>query len=358
MKALYLPGPAYHDRQVKVHAGWWHILEYQRQAIEQAGYEVIVPEIPAEYIDNTSSFSQIASYSLGALSIGEKEVVDLVVGAPSFAHHTIIRIAGSIPIVTYVWNQADWFRDQQLISEYKKFDAEYRTLPINTIMNELSLKLSTRVIANSHYTKSTHAKIVPESKIGVASWGVDSERFHPAETREGFKVLFFGSDMVRKGFTYLWNALRLCRESLGDFEFWVLGCNPFKDELPPNIRMFGLVPNTQVPEIIRQCHVMVLPTLEDGMPLAVQECMASGVVPITTECAAEAFSDGIYGASGFIIPYRDSGAIVKHLRLLKDNPDLLNAMSKAARRAAETQTWESFKWSFASIIKEVTNAPT
>lgn len=352
MKALYLPGPSYHDEQAKVYAGWWHILEYQRQAIEQAGYKVVVPEVPKEYIDYASSFSQIASYSLYTSQFLDS-YIDLVVTAPSYGHHTIFR-KGLVTskVITYVWNQADWFRDQQLLPEYKKFNAEYRTLPINTLMNEMALKLSDRVIANSNLTKRTHSKIIPASKISVASWGVDSERFHPGD-REGFKVLFFGSDPIRKGFTYLWEALKLCHEALGNFEFWVLGCNPLGKELPPNVKVFGLVPNAQVPEIIRQCHVLVLPTLEDGMPLAVQECLASGVVPITTECAAEAFD---HYRSGFVMAYRDPLAIVKYLKLLKDDPTLLNNMSKEARRVAETQTWTKFRSDFTSILKEVQNA--
>ena len=350
MRALYCPSSSYFDEGVKQYAGWWRILEYQKEAIEGAGYEVICPQVPGEYLDKASSFSEIGSYSL-YLSQFVDDTIDLVIGAPSFAHHSIFRASANPKIkkVVCLWNQADWFRQKQVAPEYKKFGIPFPTLPINTLMNELSLKLSDTVIANSHFTRKTHAEIVPESKIKVAMWGVDSERFHPGG-REGFKVLFFGSNPVRKGFTYLWEALTSCRESLGDFEFWVLGCEPVSGELPPNMKVFGLVPNVQVPEIIRQCHVMVLPTLEDGMPLGVQECMASGVVPIATECAAEAFE---HYRSGFVIPYRDPEAIARYLVVLRDNPVLLGCMSKEARRKAETQTWAKYKQQFADILKEV-----
>jgi len=118
-RALYLPGPAYHDAHVKETAGWWHILAYQREAIEQAGYDVVVPEVPAGYIDYASSFSQIASYSLYVSQFLDS-YVDLVVASPSYGHHTIFKKGPVTPkVVTYCWNQSDRFRDKQVKPEYE-----------------------------------------------------------------------------------------------------------------------------------------------------------------------------------------------------------------------------------------------
>ena len=351
MKALYIPSSSYHDMHAKTYAGWVKILEYQEAAIRQAGFDVTVVEVPENYIDDASSFSQIASYSLyvGIFSMMNK--FDLIIGSPSYAHHAFFLNNNLPKRIGVVWNQADWFRDKQLQEEFERNDSDYPTLPINNLMNEVSLSLCDRVIANSHFVKKTHAELVPEEKISIAPWGVDSEMFFPAtEKPPGLRVLFFGSNPIRKGLTYADRAVIDAGEAVS--EFWVLGCSPEKLDVPENskVRVLGMVPHAEVPEIIRQCHVLLLPTLEDGMPLAVQEAMACGVVPITTEVGAEAFDDC---RSGFVVPYRDPGAITKCLKLLHDSPDLLNTMSREARRKAETQTWVKFVNAFASIIEEV-----
>ena len=108
-----------------------------------------------------------------------------------------------------------------------------------------------------------------------------------------------------------------------------------------------MVPHAKMPALMRQAHVLVLPTLEDGNPLSVQEAMASGLVPITTEVAAEVFEDGV---SGFQIPYRDPGAIAARLTELLDDPGRLQSMSEAARARAETQTWDKFKTEFSAAL--------
>ena len=48
---LYVPGPSYFDDRVREVAGWWKILDYQRQAIELAGYDVETPQVSAELLE-------------------------------------------------------------------------------------------------------------------------------------------------------------------------------------------------------------------------------------------------------------------------------------------------------------------
>lgn len=360
MRALYLPGPAFGDKNVAAYAGWHKILNYQLQALCEARYGVDTFVAQPEMIDKASSLSEICSYSILAAweaheNAGHASIplLDLIVAAPSFGFHTILLVQDSLyqrpKVVTYVWNQADWFRNKQLASEFKKFNMPYPTTKANDRMNQLALELSDCIIANSEHVKRTHAEIADGNKIHVARWGVDSKVFHPAdEPPSGFRALFFGGNPVRKGLTYLLEALNLLKDP--EIELWVLGCDPWGGVTQPRTRVFGMVPHAQVPEIIRQCHVLVLPTLEDGMPLAVQEAMASGVVPMTTECAADAFKDG---AEGFVVPYRAPQAIAEKLSLLKRDSGLLQAMSALARRKAETQTWERFVSEFAAIIRAV-----
>lgn len=354
--ALYLPGPSYYDDNVKKYAGWHHILELQRQAISDAGYAVHVPEVPAELVDQSSSFAKIASWSLGALKAANDDY-SLIVGAPSYAYMMFLAAAPSsdrggfyndVKNVAYVWNNADWYRGKMLEPEYTRVGAAYPTGPVNQLMNELALVSTDRVIANSDFVKKTHADIAGIPEISIARWGVDSEKFHPGGPKPvKFTVLFVGGDPIRKGLGYLLEGIdRMDAAAHGVTDLVAVGCiinRPF----PANSRWLGMMPHAEMPALMRQAHVLVLPTLEDGNPLSVQEAMASGLVPITTEVAAEVFEDGV---SGFQIPYRDPAAIADRLTELLDDPGRLQSMSEAARARAETQTWARFTHEFSEAL--------
>lgn len=349
MRALYLPGPSYFDENVKRFAGWWHILQYQCDAMHEAGYEVDVGVAPREWGRITPSFAKISAYSLATANYPLEEY-DLIVGAPSYAHHAFFK-ARRAKKIAYVWNNADPYRRRQLEPEYRKFGRRYRddradraADEVNEIMNRQGLEACDRVIACSPFVKQTHAEVVPEEKISIANWGVDTDRFTPPEeSPPGFRVLFSGGDPIRKGFGYLLHAL----DTMHDYgiEVWVVGSKPFREE-NKNFKQFGLVPFDEVADIYRQCHVICIPTLEDGIACAIQEGMACGLVPIATEEAAEVFDK----TCGFQVPYRDPQAIAVAIGRLKDDPCLLDQMGAAAREKAESQTWGNFKAEFAAIL--------
>ncbi len=351
-KALYLPGAPYTSPGAQQFAGWWHILRLQKEAIEEAGFDVSIPFIEEALIDRASSFAEISSYSLAVASRVRPEDYDVIVCNISYAHHLLMSLKYASPrakpkVIGWVWNNADWYREQQLTSEYASFDRPFPTLPINEVMNTTALNLCDAVIACSDFVKATYSKIMPPERIHVAWWGVDRERFRaPPYRPDGFRVLFSGGDVIRKGFRYLTQAISM--QDSNEIELWIVGCTPWEeDKKPPSVKQFGLVPFDEVPKIYQQCHVVCIPTLEDGIACAIQEAMATGCVPIATEEAAEVFEDGV---SGFQVPYRDSNAISSALARLRYESGLMKKMSRAARDHVRGQKWGAFKKRFGEIV--------
>lgn len=341
MRALYLPGPSYADERVRASAGWWVILEYQRRAIAAAGYDVTVAAPrPVFYVENPPLVKYL-SYSLPYLR--EAEEYDLLVGAPSYG---LLAFLSGTPAVAYVWNNADWWRRKMLEQEYGSFGTTFNVHPSSEMMNTLGLETAGHVIACSPFVKKTHAAVVPAEKISVAFWGVDSRVFTPPpEEPPGYKVLFVGGDMVRKGLHYLCEAWSRFKREGRAGELWIVSN---VQEIPglPETRLFGQVPFETMPELYRSCHVLVCPTLEDGIALTVQEGMASGLVPIATPDAAEVFEDGV---SGLRVPVRDPQAIYDALVRLEDQRTR-RPMAQAARVLAETQTWENTILEWTTIL--------
>ena len=56
---------------------------------------------------------------------------------------------------------------------------------------------------------------------------------------------------------------------------------------------------------------------------------------------------------GFIIPIRDPQAIAEKLELLHRDRERLAAMSEAARKKAESLTWEAYRRGVVEVVRSV-----
>jgi len=342
MKAIFSPGTSYTDPSARKYAGWIRILDLYKEALDELGFDVFVPEVPPELIDKSSTVSKITSYDLVAATQSPEDAL-FFFGASSFCIAQMLRLPQSCKKLVYVFNNADWYRDEMLAEEYKKFGAPYALSPVWRWINKKALEIADHVLTCSPFVKKTHSKLVPGDKISITFWGVDSEKFTPAEEEPpGFRILYVGSDHIRKGLVYLLNAL----VKIEGAELWMVG-QPIETTGLPQVKELGMVPNSEVPDIYRQCHVQVQPTLEDGISLCVQEGMASGVPCIATADPAEVFHNGV---SGIKIPYRDTKAIYDALIMLKEDPEKRREMAKQARALAEKQPWEKTKEAVKEII--------
>ena len=353
-----------------------HILDLTKQALEDVGLEVLIPEVPKELIDRASTVSQITSWDLVAASQMPEEF-DLFVGPPGYSLAQIIRArehfnstddfeAGNhAKVATWVWNNSDVWRDSQLAEEYKALGWPYDLSPTWRWINKRALELSDLVVACSPFVKATHQALVPEANIQIAPWGVDSMRFTPdwewlAQNPKPLKVLFVGSDVVRKGLPYLLTAL----EGMEDVEVTMVGSQARVDVTGIKVQNLGMVPNSEMPYLYRRHHVMALPSLEDGIALSIQEGMASGLVPVTSPDTAEVFSRATPLAEaggaifrhedcGFVIGYRDVEGYRRALMWLRDHPEERLMMGRRARALTETQPWDIYRTGFANLIAKL-----
>ena len=103
--------------------------------------------------------------------------------------------------------------------------------------------------------------------------------------------------------------------------------------LGDRVRFLGWQPH--VAEILRQSDVMVLPSLSEGLPLAILEAMACArpVVATTVGGVPEAVVDG---KTGYLVPPGDAEALsLATLRLLR-NREAAEQMGREGRRRAES----------------------
>jgi len=105
-------------------------------------------------------------------------------------------------------------------------------------------------------------------------------------------------------------------------------------------------------ELYNDCSVYIQPSVTEGFGIEVLEAMAHGRPVIVTEGvgAKDLVKDG---KNGFIVPIRDPKTIAFRIDLLKNNPQLLKAMGKAARDTSESYSWDRIRAKYRDVFSSV-----
>jgi glycosyltransferase involved in cell wall biosynthesis len=218
-----------------------------------------------------------------------------------------------------------------------------REPPWKVARKDEELDLADAICVASRFTQSTLPGWAHRKPVIVVPYGYPTDRFRPkAKADVGpFLAVSVGTQNVRKGTHYLLEAWRLA--GLKDARLRLIGPIGLEPEfLAPYQGLFEHVPHLPKPALeaeYQAADLLVFPTLGDGFGLVIQESMASGTPVLTTPCGGgpECVTDGV---EGWIVPPRDVGAMVDVLRFAAANRDQLHRMGEAARRRAESWSWQ------------------
>lgn len=254
------------------------------------------------------------------------------------------------------------YQDQILTEEYARQGHTFIGVDPRVIAKEEQEYAAADMITiPSSFVKRSFLEMgVAETKLRVIPYGVSLTRFHPVSDPdpEGFDVLFVGSASIRKGIRYLlegFEALRHPRKRLtfvGTVQPEIKALiAEFSARLP--IRCLGHIPQPALKEIMSRSHVLVLPSIEEGLALVQAQAMACGcpVIGTTNSGAEDLLRDGV---EGFVAPIRDSEAIAERLQQLADNPDLRLRMSQAClARVQSFGGWDQYGDKMVALFSEL-----
>jgi glycosyltransferase involved in cell wall biosynthesis len=187
----------------------------------------------------------------------------------------------------------------------------------------------------------------------VIPYGAPTDYFRPQPKPDNtFRIIYAGRLSPRKGAHYLlqaWKSLKLPQA-----ELMIVGSNmmphdwfaPYQDLC----RQVASVSHMSLNQYYSAADVLVFPSLIEGFGLVLTEAMACGIPIITTPNTAgpDLITDGV---EGFIVPIRDVDALKEKLEWCYQNPDALAEMGKAARRKAESLSWENYRHQLAQKVK-------
>ena len=242
------------------------------------------------------------------------------------------------------------FQERVLRDEYLRWDVPLEPeTPHIGLREEKIYALADAITVPSSVARRSFLQMgfAPE-KVQVIPYGVRLDKFHKVADApdDTFEVLFAGQVSLRKGVPYLLEAfarLRHPRKRLTIVGGMKDHLRALLHRLPVEHVVFtGSVPQTELIERMSRSHVMLLPSVEEGLALVQAQAMACECPVIATEAtgAEDLFTDGV---EGFIVPDRDIDALAMRLQQLADDAPLRLSMGAAAKQRVESiGGWDAY----------------
>ena len=175
-------------------------------------------------------------------------------------------------------------------------------------------------------------------------------------TDDAFRILYVGQISVRKGLRYLVQAFREFNHPGKELHLVGPESAPTgleSEQIPDEVYFHGVLKGESLAQMYQRASVFVLPSIEEGLALVVGEALSFGIPVVATgnTGADELFVDG---EGGFLVPIRDSRAILERMILLADDKDLRETMSDSAlKRSRELNGWEESGRSLVELLQNL-----
>ena len=249
--------------------------------------------------------------------------------------------------------------DRMLTEEFKRWGQEFEGVYHKHLTREdQEYEQSDAITVPSEFARRTFIEMgVPSDKIKKVPYGADMSRFAKvADPASGsFDVLFVGYASFRKGIPYLLEAfekfkhpkktLTIVGSVAPEIDRYLQG------KTLDNVEFVGSQPQARLKELMSRSHVLVLPSIEEGLAMVQGEAMACGCPVIASENtgAEDLFDDG---QEGFIVPIRDPKAITNRLERLAQDPARREAMSaQALERVAHIGGWDTYGRNYVAVLE-------
>ncbi len=214
-------------------------------------------------------------------------------------------------------------------------------------------RVSDHLIAISQSIRDDTIKLlrVPEGKVTCIYNGIDPVtyqiKFDSGELRRewgipnGIPLIGTVARLIpQKGIQYLIQAATLLKKKFSDFRVLVVGDGPFRqelEELTVSTGMKGKIIFTgfrsDIPRILAAIDLFVLPTLEEGMSVAILEAMCSSKPVIASRSGG--VPEVVNEETGILVEPGDSGELATAIGTLLSDAKARERMGNAGRQRIE-----------------------
>jgi glycosyltransferase involved in cell wall biosynthesis len=207
----------------------------------------------------------------------------------------------------------------------------------------LILKCADRVVFFHPQPEGLLRKLGIAGKCEVIPTGIDEKGYRRSEIgdRESVIITYTGRLESVKGVDdFVAAAVPLKREfPQTDIQVvgWYKDGHPLVSQYEHDVRFTGL--RKDIPDILSQTDIFVLPSYSEGLSNALMEAMASGCACVASQVGGNGFLIQ-NGVSGLLFPAGDRAALQAHIRRLIQDPEKRRTLGEAARKRIE----EHFSW--------------
>jgi len=224
---------------------------------------------------------------------------------------------------------------------------------------EVEYRLADRLLCPSDFVLQTFLdRGFPREQLARHSYGYDESLCFPdgnaRSSNRGLVLLFAGECAVRKGLHF---ALEAWLKSPAHHEGTFLIAGHFLPQYArklspllahPSVRVLGH--RKDLPQLMRQSDVLVLPSIEEGSALVTYEARGSGCVLLVSEAAGAPcrhMENGLVHAPG------DVATLAEHITRLHEDRTLLARLRAASLNTANEITWMAAGRRLLDVYREV-----
>jgi len=230
------------------------------------------------------------------------------------------------------------------------------------IKEEAEYALATRLLCPSDFVARTFLDYGFDPKVLARhQYGFDEQFYwpdsQPRPERGGLTMLFAGGCAPRKGLHYALEAW-LSSAACNDGRFMIAGgfIPGYADKLSsmlshPSVHVLGH--RGDLPELMRQSDLFVLPSIEEGSALVTSEARGSGCVLLVSE-AAGAICEHL--ANALVHRVGDVATLSHHITMLHGNRALLRSLRMASLGQAADITWSAAGARLLTVYRETVAA--
>ena len=228
------------------------------------------------------------------------------------------------------------------------------------------------IVLNEPLKDELVVKGIKEKKLEVIPNGVNVDDFNLSEeevkrVKEKYKlnettVMFAGTITPRKGVEYLLKAAEILKEEAA--LFLIVGNTSLDREYAEKVMEYakkkevkaeftGFVPYEDLKALYSACDVFILPSFEEGDPIALKDALAAGKPLIGTKIG------GILAQlkdswNGFLVEPANERRLAEKIKFLVENKEERARMGKNSRKLAEEEfDWKIISEKYLEVYEEI-----
>ncbi len=172
-------------------------------------------------------------------------------------------------------------------------------------------------------------------------------------------LLFLGALIKRKGVIELLQAIKeLSDKGIDNFRLLIAGAGEeeatlkkyvIDNQLNSRVEFLGWITNEEKTDILKKADILILPSHNEGLPIAILEAMVYSLPVISTKVGSisEAVIDG---KNGYLVSPGDVNMLAEKIEVITTNEDIWKQQSIESRKIAESKFSEDV---FLSKIKHL-----